>query len=350
MLQGSLQHTSRERQVLAMLKDLCLLNGTSGDERNIAEFIISQIKNYCEFKIDSLGSVIAFKKGKKAPLKKVMIAAHMDEVGFIVTYITDEGYLKFNPVGGIDPRVVIDRVVKIGDIKGVIGAKAVHLLSAEEKKTASSFENLYIDIGAKSKEEALKYVSLGDYAYFDSDYYEFGDGFIKSKALDDRIGCEIMIELIKTDLEYDTYFCFNVQEEVGLRGSACTSYQVQSDISLILESTTAADLCDVSGAKRCCVLGDGPVVSFMDGRTVYDKNLYDLAYETADENNIKIQTKTAIAGGNDAGAIQTSGKGSRVIAISLPCRYIHSSASVVKKSDIEETKKLIKALLPKLYD
>lgn len=333
-----------------MLKNLCLLNGASGDEQNVSEFIINQIKNHCEFKVDNLGSVIAFKKGKNTPSKKVMIAAHMDEVGFIITYITDDGYLKFSPVGGIYPRVVIDRIVKIGNVKGVIGAKAVHLLSSDEKKYAPSFDSLFIDIGAKDKNEAMKYVSPGDYAYFESDYTEFGDGFVKAKALDDRIGCAIMIELIKSDLEYDTYFCFNVQEEVGLRGSACTSYSIQSDVSLILESTTAADLCGVSGEKKCCVLGNGPVVSFMDSRTVYDKKLYELAFKTADENNIKIQTKTAIAGGNDAGAIQTSGKGSRVIAVSLPCRYIHSSASVVKKSDIDETKKLIAALLPKLYD
>lgn len=333
-----------------MLKNLCLLNGTSGDEDSVRNYIENEIKDYCQFKVDELGSIIAFKKGKKIPNKKVMFAAHMDEVGFIITYITNDGYLKFSPVGGIDPRVVIDRVVTVNGVKGVIGAKAVHLLSADEKKSAPSFDDLFIDIGATDKTDALKYVSLGDYAYFDSDYIEFGNGFIKSKALDDRIGCALLIELIKSELDYDTYFCFNVQEEVGLRGSTCTSYQVQSDISVILESTTAADLCDVSGEKRCCVLGDGPVVSFMDGRTVYDKKLFDLAFEVAKENNIKIQTKTAIAGGNDAGAIQTSGKGSRVMVVSLPCRYIHSASSVVKNSDIEETRKLLKAILPKLYD
>lgn len=333
-----------------MLKKLCLLNGTSGDETSVRDFIIREIKDFCEYSVDVLGSVIAYKKGRKVPSKKVMLCAHMDEVGFIITHITDDGYLKFESVGGIDPRAVIDRAVQIGNIKGVIGAKAVHLLSDDEKKTAPDFSKLYIDIGAKSREDAEKYVSLGDFAYFVSEYSGFGSGFIKSKALDDRIGCMLMIELIKSDLEYDTYFCFNVQEEVGLRGALCTSYQVQSDISVVLEATTAADLCGVSGEERCCVLGNGPVVSFMDSRTVYDKALYNLAFETAKENRVKIQTKTAVAGGNDAGAIQTSGKGSRVIAVSLPCRYIHSGASVVKESDIEETRKLLKAFLPKLYD
>ncbi len=333
-----------------MLKDLCLLNGTSGDEDLVREYIIEQIKDYCDLEIDNLGSIIAFKKGNKTPNKKVMLAAHMDEVGFVVTYITDDGYLKLSPVGGVDARVVIDRVVKINNIKGVIGSKAVHLLSSKEKNNAPTYDDLFIDIGAKNKEEALKYVSLGDYVYFDSDYLEFGEGYVKSKALDDRIGCLLLIEIIKSNLEYDTYFCFNVQEEVGLRGSTCTSYEVQSDISVVLESTTAADLCEVSGDKRCCVLGQGPVVSFMDGRTVYDKELFKLSFDLAKENNIKIQTKTTIAGGNDAGAIQTSGKGSKVIAVSLPCRYIHSASSVVKLSDIDETRKLLKVILTKIYD
>lgn len=333
-----------------MLKELCIINSASGDEGDVRDFIINEIKNCCEYSIDNLGSVIVFKKGRKAPDKKLMLCAHMDEVGFIITDITDDGYLKFAPVGGIDSKVVADRVVKINDTKGVIGLKPIHLLSNDEKKKSPEYKELCIDIGAKDKADAQKYVNLGDYAYFESEYYEFGDGFIKSKALDDRIGCMFLIELIKSDLEYDTYFCFNVQEEVGLRGSACTAYSVQPDISVVFEATTAGDICGVTGGKRVCVLGKGPVVSFMDGRTVYDKELYRLAMETAENNDIKAQTKTAIAGGNDAGAIQTSGKGSRVMAISLPCRYIHSAASVVKKSDIDETRKLIKALLPKLYD
>ncbi len=334
-----------------MLKDLCLINGTSGDEGAVRDFIIEQIKYYCEYSVDALGSIIAFKKGRKTPAKKVSFNAHMDEVGFIVTGITEEGYLRFSTVGSIDSRVCIDRVVTVGNgVKGVIGDKAFHLLSEDERKQCPSIDKLLIDIGATTKEEAEKAVSLGDFAYFDSDFREFGDGFIKCKALDDRIGCMLLIELIKSELEYDTYFCFNVQEEVGLRGSKCTSFAVQSDISIILESTTAADLDGVSGDKRVCVLKNGPVISFMDRRTIYDKELYKLAIDTAKENSIPAQTKTAIAGGNDAGAIQLSGKGSRVLAISLPSRYIHSASSVVNKLDIENTRKLIGKLLTKIYD
>ena len=333
-----------------MLKELCLLNGASGDESAVREYIIDKISDFCEYETDALGSVIAFKKGKKRPNKKVCFNAHMDEVGFIITDITEEGYLKFAAVGGIDRRVCIDRVVKINNIKGVIGDKALHQLKPEEEKVSPALDKLLIDIGASSKEEAEKYVCPGDYAYFESEYYEFGDGYIKAKALDDRIGCMLLIKLIQSELEYDTWFCFNTQEEVGLRGAKCTAFQVQSDISVILEATTASDLDGVSGGNRVCFTGGGPVISFMDRRTIYDRELFKLAFETARENSIPCQTKTAVAGGNDAGAIQTSGKGAKVCAISLPCRYIHCAASVVKKEDIENTEKLIFKLTEKLYD
>ena len=333
-----------------MLKDLCLINGTSGDESRVRDYIINQIKDYCEYEIDALGSVIAYKKGKKTPNKKVCFNAHMDEVGFIITDITDDGYLRFTTVGGIDRRVCLDKVVRINNTIGVIADKALHLLSDEERKTAPSLDKLLIDIGVASKEEAEKLVSIGDFAYFESDFYEFGNGFIKAKALDDRIGCMLLINMIQSELEYDTYFCFNVQEEVGLRGAKCTSFQVQSDISIILEATTASDLDGVTGGERVCVTGQGPVVSFMDRRTIYDRELFNLAMNIAKENGIPVQTKTAVAGGNDAGAIQTSGKGCRVCAISLPCRYIHSASSVVKKADIENTEKLLMKLTEVIYD
>lgn len=324
-----------------MLKELCQLNGTSGNEDKVREYIINHID--CDYEIDNLGSVIV-KKGNNIGLS---INAHMDEVGFIITGITDDGYLRFSTVGGIDPRVCLDRVVMLENgTKGVIGDKAFHLLGADEKTKCPSFDNLLIDIGATSKEEAENVVSLGDFAYFDSDYIEFGDGFIKAKALDDRIGCLLMLELIKENVS--AIYCFNVQEEVGLRGAKCTAESTKPEIAIVLESTTAADLDGVTGADKVCVLGNGPVVSFMDNRTIYDKVLYQLAMDTAKEIGIPVQTKTAVAGGNDAGAIQTASGGTRVIAISLPTRYIHSGASVVKKSDIDATRKLLKELIKKI--
>ncbi len=328
-----------------LLKELCLTDGISGDESAVRDLIISKIKDVCQYSIDYLGNLICFKKGSKSPEKKLMICAHMDEVGFMVTYIRSDGTLSFGNVGGIDPSVVIGRPVRVGKdrISGVIGSTAVHNLSKEQREKAPKTDSLYIDIGAKDKADAEKYVSLGDCVYFDSEFTELGQHRVKGKAIDDRAGCAIMIKLLHEKLDYDTYFVFNVQEEIGLRGSAVSSFSVAPDYAIVLEATTAADIDGVSGEKRVCELGSGPVVSFMDRSTIYDKELYQLAFAIA-----TCQTKTMIAGGNDAGAIHISGKGVRTIAISVPCRYLHSPSSVIELSDLTSSYKLVKNLLKRI--
>lgn len=330
-----------------MLKTLCDLNGTSGNEAAVRDYILEQIQPYCTTcTVDAMGSVIAFKKGKRTPEKRVMLSAHMDEVGFIITGATEEGYLQFAPVGGINPSVVLGRRLALENGGfGMVGTVPIHLLHEDAGEKVPSFDELLIDVGAADKQTAETLAPVGSFAYFSESYIAFGDGKICSKALDDRIGCMLMIQLLQSELEADTWFCFQVQEEVGLRGAACTGSRVQPDRVLVLEATTAADLDGVTGDKRVCVLGDGPVVSFMDGATIYDRALYRMARETADENGIPSQTKTAIAG-----ALQRAGQGSAALAVSLPCRYIHSGASVVQQSDIEATRALLAALLPKLYD
>ena len=335
-----------------LLKKLCLINGVSGDECDVREFIISQVENLCEYRIDNLGNLICFKKGRKAPDKKIMIAAHMDEVGFIVTSIRDDGTLTFGAVGGIEPVVAVGRQVIVGknNLSGVIGSTAVHNLSAEQRDKAPKMDSLYMDIGASDKADAEKYVRPGDCVYFDSRFVEFGENCIKAKAIDDRAGCAIMIRLMQQELEYDTYFVFNVQEEIGLRGSEVSAFAVQPDIAIVLESTTASDIDGVSGAKRVCSLGNGPVVSYMDRSTLYDRRLFKLAFDTAEENNIPCQTKTVIAGGNDSGAIHISGKGVRTMAVSLPCRYLHSPSCVINFKDMENAYKLVEILSEKVAE
>lgn len=330
-----------------MLKTLCDLNGTSGNEAAVRDYILEQIQPYCTTcTVDAMGSVIAFKKGKRTPEKRVMLSAHMDEVGFIITGATEEGYLQFAPVGGINPSVVLGRRLALENGGyGMVGTVPIHLLHEDAGEKVPSFDELLIDVGAADKQTAEMMAPVGSFAYFSESYVAFGDGKICAKALDDRIGCMLMIQLLQSELEADTWFCFQVQEEVGLRGAACTGSRVQPDRVLVLESTTAADLDGVTGDKRVCVLGDGPVVSFMDGATIYDRALYRMARETAEENGIPSQTKTAIAG-----ALQRAGQGSAALAVSLPCRYIHSGASVVQQSDIDATRALLAALLPKLYD
>ena len=334
-----------------LLKELCLADGVSGDESTVRELIISKIKDVCEYSTDNLGNLICFKKGRKTPDKKLMICAHMDEVGFIITNIRGDGTLGFANVGGIEPTVVIGRQVRVGKerISGVIGSTAVHNLNSEQRKKAPDTESLYIDIGADDRAEAEKYVSLGDCAYFDSEFTELGSQRIKSKALDDRAGCAMMIELLHEKLEYDTYFVFNVQEEIGLRGAAASSYSVAPDYAIVLETTTAADIYGAAEDKKVCILGNGPVVSFMDRRTMYDKELFRLAFDIAEEQGLPCQTKTMIAGGNDAGAVHISGKGVRTMAVSLPCRYLHSPSSVIDTSDLENTYKLVKTLIGRIH-
>jgi endoglucanase len=281
-----------------------------------------------------------------------MVAAHMDEVGFIVTSVRDDGTLTFGTVGGIDTSVITGKQVKVGKnkINGVIGSTAVHNLSKEQRDKFPDISGLYIDIGAVDKAEAEKYVRLGDPVYFDSEYIEYGENFIKSKAIDDRAGCTIMIQLMLEEPEYDTYFVFNVQEEIGLRGSTVSAFSVQPDIAFVLEATTASDIDGVSGARRVCSIGGGAVVSFMDRSTVYDRNLYRTAFEIAEVNNILCQTKTMIAGGNDSGAIHISGRGVRTLAISVPCRYLHSPSCVINYKDMEDSYRLVKSLIEKAVD
>lgn len=323
------------------LKKLCLLNGASGDEAAIREYIRSRI-NADEINVDALGNLIAFKKGKKTPKHKIMFAAHMDEVGFMITNIDDNGFLSFGEVGGINPAVVLGKAVRLeSGAEGVVGIKAVHQQSKDERSKMPEFKDIYIDIGAASKKEAEKLASLGSYAYFNSDFFEFGNGFIKGKAIDDRAGCLIMMDMINGDPEYDAWYTFTVQEEIGTRGAAAAAFTVNPDIAFVLETTTACDIQGVAGGKKVCELGKGAVVSYMDNGTVYDRRLFDLTMRIAHENNIAVQTKTLIAGGNDSRAIHTSHGGVRTCAISIPCRYLHSPSCVIKTDDFNAVKTLV---------
>lgn len=335
-------------------KALCELPGVSGNEKPVRDYIIDKIKSigHAEYKIDNLGNLIVAKKGANRPKTRLMLSAHMDEVGFIIKYISDTGMLKFSPVGGIDPRVVLGRRVKVGKsgVLGVIGTKAVHLQNAEERKSAPGFDSLAIDIGAASKEEVLKYVKPGDTAVFDSDYVEFGDGFVKSKAIDDRAGCAVLLELLKKPLKYDMTFAFVVQEEVGARGAKAAAFSVNPEASIVIEATTAADVAFVPDEKKVCFLGRGPVVSFMDRSTVYDRGLYDLAMETAKSENIPCQPKLAAAGGNDAGSIHLSRGGIKPLAVSLPCRYLHSPSCVIKFEDAQNTLRLVESVAERIAE
>lgn len=324
-----------------LLKQLCMCDGTSGDEGTVREFVIEQIKDYCQYKVDNLGNVIAFKKGKNTPSKKVLIDAHLDEVGLIITHIDGDGFLRFTTVGGIDTAALMFRRVLInGTTLGIIGGKPMHLCGGDERKKLPSVDNLYIDLGVSSKEEAEKLISVGDCAIMCSDYTVVGDKVL-SKALDDRVGCAVLIDLLKHDAEYDFYASFSTQEEVGLRGAKVAAFSVDPDAAIVIDGTTAADISGVADSKKVCRQGEGAVVSFMDGATSYDREYYNAALNSG----IKAQSKCAVTGGNNAGAIHLSRGGVRTVALSVPCRYIHTAGSTCDMHDVCAVRDLTKYMI-----
>lgn len=329
------------------LKNLCAISGVSGREEKVREYIIEKIKDKAEIKVDALGNIIAFVKGRKRAVKRVMADAHMDEVGLIITdIIMQNGFLKFSTVGGIETPVLLSRRVIINDsVNGVICSKPVHLLGSEEKKRVPDKDSLYIDIGAKDKEDALKSVSLGDVAAFLSKFDEMGE-LLVSKALDDRVGCAVLIDIINSEPEYDFYATFSVLEEVGA-GARTAAFAIDPDYAFVLEATTAADICGVDEGKTVCDVGKGVTVSFMDRGTVYDRELFNEVLRTAEEKGIKCQVKRAVAGGNNAAGIHQTGEGIRTAALSIPCRYIHSPSCAASFKDIEAQRLLAEAMIEK---
>lgn len=339
--------------MLELIRQLCLLPGVSSFEAPVRDYIRLQAEPYADnIRTDAMGNLIVFKKGRKSTGNKLLLAAHMDEVGLIVRSITDEGYLKFSPVGGIDRRVLIGKRVKVGGqgLPGVIGLKAYHLVSDEEEKVIPKPEEFYIDIGAKDKQSAQALVNLGDCVVFDSDVVTFGDGFLKAKALDDRIGCAVMLELLREELPVDVTFAFTVQEEVGTRGAFAAAFSVTPEIALVLETTTPADLAGVPEHKQVCSPGKGPVILYMDNGSVADRALYEQMRGLAQENGIPWQTKHYLAGGNDAAAIQRTKDGVRTLVLSAAVRYLHAPSSVGALRDIEDMLRLARLFLASLAE
>ena len=334
--------------MIDLLKQLCRQNGVSGDEDAVRDFLREQAGPYADsIRTDALGNLIVFKKGLRSDGPKLLLAAHMDEVGLIVTRITDEGFCKFDFVGGVDRRVAIGKPVVLGPEKvpGVIGLKAIHLVSREEGKKVPKTDSMYLDIGAADKDEALALVRPGTYGAFLGEPEELGEGMLKAKAIDDRVGCAVMLSLLREELPMDVTFAFTAQEEVGTRGAFAAAFSVKPDIALVLETTTAADLPGVDDHRKVCAPGKGPVISYMDGGTIYDRELFEDLRCLAEKHRIPWQTKEYIAGGNDARTIQRTKSGVRVAALSAAVRYLHAPASVGSISDFEAMLKLTRLFL-----
>lgn len=335
------------------LKKYCDILGVSGMEDAVRESIIADIKDSgCSYETDSVGNLLVFKKGAKSRDKKVLFSAHMDEVGFMIKHIDEDGYLWFDAVGGVDRRVVSGKRIVFCEsgVHGVIASKSVHIQTPDERGKCEPITEMHIDIGAKDRETALKYVSVGDCATFEPNYSDFGNGLVCSKALDDRFGCAVMVAMINSELEYDTYFAFNTCEEVGCDGAKEIAHRLRPDIVIALETTTAGDIVGVPKSKCACSVGNGAVLSIMDRSTIYDKSLLDIAVDTATEKEIKWQYKNVVAGGNEAGVYQRAAEGAQVLAISAPARYIHSATNVLSMDDMEAVEALCNALNERSFD
>ena len=336
-----------------LLKKYCDILGPSGMEDEVRNAIIEDIKDSgCEYECDSMGNLLVFKKGRQRRNKKVLFSAHMDEVGFMVKYIDDEGYAWFDAVGGIDRRVVSGKRICFceSNVHGVITSKSVHIQTPEERGKCEPISEMHIDIGAGDRETALKYINVGDCAVFEPNYKEFGDGLVCSKALDDRFGCAILVDMINSELEYDTYFAFNTCEEIGCDGAKEIAFRLRPDVVIALETTTAGDIAGVPKSKCACSLGEGAVLSLMDGMTIYGKSFLNEAVAVAEEKGIKWQYKNVIAGGNEAGIYQRGASGAKVLAISAPARYIHSQSNVLAMSDMEAVADLALAINERSLD
>lgn len=348
---------------IELIKQLSLAFGPTGCEDAVRNLIIDQIEGQCDgYCEDRVGNLIAKISGRgmdynPASPRRIMLSAHMDEVGFMVSGITDEGYLRFGNLGGIDPAVLCGRPVTVahGDklLQGVIASKAIHLQTPEERKTVTPVTKMYIDVGAKDKEDAENHVSVGDCVAFRSDFEVFGEGGrqMKGKALDDRAGCAALIEIMRdlyarsVDLPFDVYFAFTRCEEVGISGASVAAHTVAPDFSIVMEATAVNDLPGVSFPARVSELGKGGIISLVDGGSIYDNGMVQFALRTAEASDIPCQIKQYTSGANDARVIQRSRAGVRVLGLALPTRYIHSASCVAMYADYEAYRDLVIAML-----
>ena len=331
-----------------LLEKLCSAFGPSSCEDEVRELIIEAIAPYAtSYRTDKCGNLVAFKQGRKRREHKLILSAHMDEVGFMVTAISNEGFALFDTIGGVDRRVASGRRIIIGDdrMQAVIAAKAIHLQTAEERGVVPPISKMFIDLGCRDREDTMKYLSPGDVAVFEPNFERFGDHKIKSKAIDDRFGCWALCELIKNEPEYDTYFAFVTAEEEGCRGAMNLAYSERAEQVVVVEGTTAGDIHGAPESRLACILGQGAVVSFMDNGTVYDPAIVRNIVRLAEKNGVKYQLKNLVAGGNDAQAYQRSCLPAKVAAISAPVRYIHSACSVADERDFDEIIKLLEVLM-----
>lgn len=340
---------------MELLKQLCEAHGVPGREEAVRTLVVSELEKLCdEVRTDALGNVIALKRGSgRGP--KVMLAAHMDEIGFFVSHIDEKsGFLRVDPVGGFDPRVLLAQRVVVhaesGDLVGIIGSKPPHILPEEERKKPLELKDLFIDLGLPA-EEVKRRVTIGDFVTLHQDFTEVGD-LVSCKALDDRVGLYVMIEAVKRAKKHvcDIYAVATTQEEVGVRGARVSSFNVAPDIGVALDVTVASDLPGVGEHEHVTKLGAGVAIKIKDSLSISNPKLVRKMREIAEQKKIKYQLEILPRGGTDAGAIQMTREGVAAITISIPTRYVHSVVEAAHKGDIQAAIDLVAAFLEVAHD
>ena len=330
---------------IPLLKEICETPGAPGFEHPIRNVVLREIASLAdEVSIDNMGNVTAIRKGRDR--KKVMVAAHMDEISFIVNHIDDGGFLRFHPLGGFDPKTLTaQRVIVHGkhDLIGVMGSKPIHVMSLEERNKVPKISDYFIDLGM-SKEEVDKVVSVGDVVTRERQLIEMGN-CVNCKSIDNRVSVFILIEALRklgTDLPFDVYGVFTVQEEVGIRGANVSALQHQPYFGIGLDTTIAYDVPGAAGHEKVTELGKGTAIKIMDWSTICDGRMVRYMKQLADKHQIKWQPEVLPAGGTDTAAIQRMSAGGAISgAISIPTRHIHQVIEMADKSDIEASIELL---------
>ena len=339
---------------IKLLKNICETPGAPGFENGVRNLVIKEIENCVDdINIDNMGNVIALKKGKD-DTKSVMIAAHMDEIGFIVTHINDKGFLKFHPLGGFDPKTLTSqRVIVHGkkNLVGVMGSKPIHVMTTEEKNRVPKIQDYYIDLGLE-KSEVDKIVKVGDPVTRERGLIEMGD-CINCKSLDNRISVFVLIEALKKikTPDFNTYAVFTVQEEVGIRGAQVATQKIKPDFGFGLDTTIAYDVPGAAEHEKITSLGKGVAIKIMDASAICDTRMVKFMRKTANAHNIQWQNEILTAGGTDTASIQRMTPGGSIAgAFSIPTRHIHQVIEMVHKKDVQNCIDLLTYCLEELKD
>lgn len=343
---------------VSLLKDICEIAGAPGFEKRIRDLVIKEVEPLVdELSVDNMGNVITIKRGRNNPEgKKAMVGAHMDEIGFIVTHIDDNGFVRFATLGGFDPKTLTaQRVIIHGkeDVIGVMGTKPIHVMSPEERNKVSKISDYFIDLG-RPKDEVEKLISIGDPITRERELIEMGD-CVNCKSIDNRVSVFILIETLRQlkEVPYDVYGVFTVQEEVGIRGANVSAHSINPDFGFGLDTTVAYDLPGAQAHEKVTELGKGTAIKIMDASTICDYRMVAFMKQTADEAGITWQPEVLTAGGTDTAGIQRMGKNGAISgAVSIPTRHLHQVIEMAHKSDIKNSIDLLKACLERLdaYD